>query len=108
VLGTDGVEGVRIRNNKTNEVSTLDISGFFVAIGHQPNTDIFKGWLDLDESGYIKAVPGRSLTNIPRRFCLWRCAGQNLSPSRDSRRHGLYGGFGCGAVFGGEGALIRN
>ncbi len=68
VLGDDGVTGVRIRNNKTGEVSTLDITGFFVAIGHQPNTDIFKGWLDLDESGYIKPVPGRTLTNIPGVF----------------------------------------
>jgi Thioredoxin reductase len=68
VLGTDAVAGVRLKNNKTGEESNLDVTGFFVAIGHQPNTDIFKGWLDLDDSGYIKTVPGRSLTNIPGVF----------------------------------------
>ncbi len=68
VLGDEGVTGVRIQNNKTQEISTLDVTGFFVAIGHQPNTDVFKGWLDLDESGYILTQPGRSLTNIPGVF----------------------------------------
>ena len=68
VLGEDGVTGVRVINNKTKEVSTLDITGFFVAIGHKPNTDIFKDWLTLDETGYIIAQPGRSLTNIPGVF----------------------------------------
>ena len=68
VLGKDVVDGVRIVNNKTGEKSDLAITGFFVAIGHKPNTDIFKDWLTLDETGYIKAVPGRSLTNIPGVF----------------------------------------
>lgn len=69
VLGTDGVDGVRIVNNKTGEQSTLDVTGFFVAIGHQPNTDIFKGWLDLDESGYIVvSEPGRTFTRHPGVF----------------------------------------
>jgi len=68
VLGDDGVTGVRIRNNKTQEVSTLDVTGFFVAIGHKPNTDIFADWLDRDDSGYLIAKPGRSLTKIPGVF----------------------------------------
>ena len=68
VLGDDGVTGVRLRNNKTQEVSTLDVTGFFVAIGHQPNTDIFADWLDRDESGYLLATPGRSFTKIPGVF----------------------------------------
>ncbi|MEY3194025.1 MAG: hypothetical protein RIQ78_121 [Bacteroidota bacterium] len=68
VLGEEGVTGVRIRNNVTQEVSTLDITGFFVAIGHQPNTGIFKDWLKLDDSGYIIAQPGRTFTNIPGVF----------------------------------------
>lgn len=68
VLGDDGVSGVRLRNNKTQEVSTLDVTGFFVAIGHQPNTDIFADWLDRDDSGYLLATPGRSFTNIPGVF----------------------------------------
>jgi thioredoxin reductase (NADPH) len=68
VLGEDGVSGVRIRNNKTKEISTLNVTGFFVAIGHQPNTDIFSGWLDRDESGYLIATPGRTFTKIPGVF----------------------------------------
>ena len=68
VLGAEKVEGLRIKNNKTGESSVLPVSGFFVAIGHQPNTDFLADWLTLDESGYIQAVPGRSLTNIPGVF----------------------------------------
>jgi thioredoxin reductase (NADPH) len=64
VLGEDGVTGVKVVNNKTNEESVIDVTGFFVAIGHKPNTDIFKDWLDMDANGYIKAQPGRSFTNI--------------------------------------------
>jgi thioredoxin reductase (NADPH) len=58
------VEGVRIINNKTNEKQVIPISGFFVAIGHTPNSEIFKDWLDMDEAGYIKTIPGTSKTNI--------------------------------------------
>jgi len=68
VLGDQEVEGVRIVNNKTDEEKTLDVQGFFVAIGHKPNTDIFKDWLDMDEQGYIKTTPGTSKTNIPGVF----------------------------------------
>jgi len=64
ILGDRTVTGVRIKNNKTGESSEIPINGFFVAIGHQPNSDIFKGWLDMDEAGYIKTVPGTSKTNI--------------------------------------------
>jgi thioredoxin reductase (NADPH) len=64
VIGDNKVEAVKIKNNKTGETQTIPVSGFFVAIGHQPNSDIFKGWLDMDEAGYIKTVPGTSRTNI--------------------------------------------
>ena len=64
ILGEDEVKGVRIKNNKTNVEETLDVTGFFVAIGHKPNTDIFKDFLELDETGYIIAKPGTSFTNI--------------------------------------------
>lgn len=65
VLGNGkNVIGLRVMNNKTNAESTLDIEGFFVAIGHKPNTDIFKGWLTMDETGYLKTIPGTSKTNI--------------------------------------------
>ncbi len=65
VLG-DGqvVTGVRAKNNKTNELIDIPSTGFFVAIGHKPNTDIFKGFLNLDETGYIINTPGSSKTNI--------------------------------------------
>lgn len=64
ILGEDDVTGVRIRNNKTGEQTTLAIKGFFVAIGHQPNTGIFQGWLDMDEAGYLIPQPGSSKTKI--------------------------------------------
>ena len=64
ILGEDEVKGVRIKNNKTNVEETLNVTGFFVAIGHKPNTDIFKDFLELDETGYIIAKPGTSFTNI--------------------------------------------
>ncbi|WP_242695775.1 thioredoxin-disulfide reductase [Desertivirga brevis] len=65
ILG-DGqnVTGIRIKNNQTSEETTVDVTGFFVAIGHKPNTDIFKGWLDMDETGYLITKPGTPLTNI--------------------------------------------
>ncbi len=64
VLGDDEVEGVKVINNQTKELSEIKVQGFFVAIGHQPNTDIFKGYLDMDDNGYIKTVPGSTYTNI--------------------------------------------
>ncbi|MFN8152880.1 MAG: thioredoxin-disulfide reductase [Bacteroidia bacterium] len=64
VLGDQTVTGVRVRNNKTNEDRTLEVTGFFVAIGHEPNTGIFKGQLQLDEAGYIVTTPGRTLTSV--------------------------------------------
>jgi thioredoxin reductase (NADPH) len=66
VLG-DGqvVTGVRVFNNQTNQKHEIPATGFFVAIGHKPNTDIFKDYLDLDATGYIiNAVPGTSKTNV--------------------------------------------
>jgi thioredoxin reductase (NADPH) len=64
ILGEDEVKGVRIKNNKTGEVTTLDVSGFFVAIGHKPNTDLFKGILKTDDVGYIINHAGTSKTDI--------------------------------------------
>lgn len=64
VLGEKNVSAVRIRNNKSGEVQEIPVSAFFVAIGHQPNSDIFKPWIDMDEAGYIKTIPGTSRTNI--------------------------------------------
>lgn len=64
ILGDEEVEGARIFNNKTGEKTDLKISGFFVAIGHQPNTEIFKDFIHMDKAGYIKTIPGSSKTNI--------------------------------------------
>ncbi|MBL7851222.1 MAG: thioredoxin-disulfide reductase [Cyclobacteriaceae bacterium] len=70
VLGTDEVTGMRVRNTKTGEVREIPVKGFFVAIGHQPNTGIFKGQLDMDETGYIKVQPGSTRTNIEGVFAV--------------------------------------
>lgn len=64
ILGDETVNAVRVKNNQTGEVTIIPVQGFFVAIGHKPNTDIFKGWLDMDDVGYIKTVPGTSLTKV--------------------------------------------
>jgi thioredoxin reductase (NADPH) len=58
------VEGLTIVNNQTKEESRLDVTGLFLAIGHKPNTDIFKGWLDMDEVGYLKHLPDSTKTRI--------------------------------------------
>ncbi len=70
VLGTDEVSGIRVLNTKTGERKDIPVKGFFVAIGHQPNTDIFKGQLDMDETGYIKVKPGTTRTNIEGVFAV--------------------------------------
>jgi thioredoxin reductase (NADPH) len=64
ILGEKTVDAVRIRNNETGEKQEIPIRGFFVAIGHNPNSEIFKGFIDMDEAGYIKTVPGTSKTNL--------------------------------------------
>ena len=63
IKGDQSVQSVVIQNNISQEMTELPLSGFFVAIGHQPNTAIFKGWLDMDESGYLITQPGSSKTN---------------------------------------------
>jgi thioredoxin reductase (NADPH) len=68
ILGEHEVEGAKIKNRLTNEVTTIAVKGFFVAIGHQPNTDIFKGWLDMDDAGYLIPIAGSSKTKIPGVF----------------------------------------
>ena len=68
LLGTDKLEGAVVRNVITGEVSTLPVTGLFVAIGHRPNTDLFKGILDLEDNGYLRTTPGSSYTNVPGVF----------------------------------------
>ena len=64
ILGEHKVEGVRIKNVVDNSTQDVAIGGFFVAIGHKPNSDIFKSFIDMDETGYIKTIPGTSKTNL--------------------------------------------
>jgi len=64
ILGDKTVNGIRVKNNKTGEQMEIPVSGFFVAIGHQPNSEIFKSFVDMDDAGYIRTIPGTSKTNI--------------------------------------------
>lgn len=78
VLG-DGqiVTGVRIKNNVTGATQDLSVQGFFLAIGHKPNTEIFKGQLDMDEAGYIVVKPGTTFTNVEGVFAVGDVADRN-------------------------------
>ncbi len=74
IIGADTVEGVVVKHTVSGELRTLNVTGFFVAIGHKPNTDIFKGQLNMDDLGYIDVVGGSSKTNIPGVFAVGDCA----------------------------------
>jgi len=68
ILGAQKVEAVRIKNNVTGDTQEIPISGLFVAIGHEPNSKIFKDYINMDETGYILTTPGTSKTNVPGVF----------------------------------------
>jgi thioredoxin reductase (NADPH) len=68
ILGAQKVEAVRIKNNVTGDTHEIPISGFFVAIGHEPNSKIFKDYINMDETGYITTIPGTTKTNVPGVF----------------------------------------
>ncbi|MFL3001544.1 MAG: thioredoxin-disulfide reductase [Cytophagales bacterium] len=68
IKGDESVNGINIINNVSNQSKNIKLSGVFIAIGHQPNTDIFKNQLNLDDSGYVITKPGSTLTNIPGVF----------------------------------------
>ncbi|HEX5625569.1 MAG TPA: thioredoxin-disulfide reductase [Saprospiraceae bacterium] len=68
ILGEDTVTGVKVRNVQTQAIEELKVQAFFVAIGHQPNSEPFKNWIGMDDQGYIKTTPGSSKTNIPGVF----------------------------------------
>ena len=72
LIGIEGenalVERAKVVNNLTDEVSTIDVHGIFIAIGHKPNTDLFKGQIDLDENGYIITEGKSARTNLPGVF----------------------------------------
>ncbi|HQX44289.1 MAG: thioredoxin-disulfide reductase [Saprospiraceae bacterium] len=68
ILGEEEVTGMKIINTVTKQISEIPIKAFFVAIGHKPNSDPFLNWLDMDEQGYIKTIPGTSKTKVPGVF----------------------------------------
>lgn len=74
IIGKETVEAVVVKNNQTGDLRTLNVTGFFVAIGHKPNTDIFKGQLNMDELGYLQVIPGSTKTNIDGVFAVGDCA----------------------------------
>ncbi|MEY3921576.1 MAG: hypothetical protein RL634_1337, partial [Bacteroidota bacterium] len=102
ILGNGKVEAVRIKNNKTGVTSEIPISGFFVAIGHQPNSDIFKGFLDMDDAGYIKTIPGTSKTNVAGVFACGDVQDKNY------RQAITAAGSGCMAAIDAERYLAAN
>jgi thioredoxin reductase (NADPH) len=71
ILGdANGVNAVRVVNNKTGAKSVIPVQGFFLAIGHKPNTDIFAKYIEMDETGYIKVQPGSTKTNVAGVFAV--------------------------------------
>ena len=64
VLGEKGVEAIQLKNVVSGEISTLAVTGLFLGIGHRPNTAVFRGWLEMDELGYLRTLPGSTYTNI--------------------------------------------
>ena len=96
VMGENVVDGLKIRSNLTNDVSELKITGLFIAIGHSPNTDIFKGIVDMDDSGYILTDKTSTKTNIPGVFA----AGD--VQDKDYRQAVTAAGTGCMAALDAE------
>ena len=68
IMGDKKVDGMKIKNTQTGEESIITVQGFFVAIGHEPNSGIFKEWVEMDEAGYIKTIPGTTKTNVEAVF----------------------------------------
>lgn len=97
VLGDDnGVTGARTKNNQTGEVMDIPCTGFFVAIGHNPNTEIFKPYIEMDETGYIINTPGSSKTNVAGVFVSGDAA------DKDYRQAVTAAGTGCMAALDAE------
>ena len=102
VLGDQVVEGIKYKNNKTNEEGVISATGFFLAIGHKPNTDIFKGQLDMDNIGYLNVTPGTTKTNIPGVYAAGDCADKNY------RQAVTAAGTGCMSALDAERFLADN
>jgi thioredoxin reductase (NADPH) len=102
ILGEKTVNAVRIKNNKTGEKQVIPISGFFVAIGHEPNSGIFKDYLHTDETGYIQTIPGTSKTNVEGVFACGDVQDKNY------RQAVTAAGSGCMAAIDAERFLAAN
>lgn len=102
ILGEKTVNAVRIKNNKTGEKQEIPISGFFVAIGHEPNSGIFKDYLHTDETGYIQTIPGTSKTNVEGVFACGDVQDKNY------RQAVTAAGSGCMAAIDAERFLAAN
>jgi thioredoxin reductase (NADPH) len=102
VLGDQVVEGLRILNNKTGEKDEISITGLFIAIGHKPNTDIFKGQLDMDEAGYLITEGKSTRTNRPGVFA------SGDVQDKEYRQAVTAAGTGCMAALDAERYLASN
>ena len=102
ILGEKKVEAVRLLNTVTQEKTEIPVSGFFVAIGHEPNSGIFKDFIDMDETGYIQTIPGTSKTNIPGVFAAGDVQDKNY------RQAVTAAGSGCMAALDAERYLTAN
>lgn len=102
ILGEDSVNGVLVKNVLTNEEQILPVTGFFVAIGHKPNTEIFNDWLKMDASGYLHVIPGTTHTEIPGVFVSGDAADHVY------RQAVTAAGTGCMAALDAERYLVNN
>lgn len=91
ILGKETVEGAIIKNIVTGDSRQIDVTGFFVAIGHKPNTDIFKGQLEMDDMGYLHVIPGSTKTNIPGVFAVGDCADKHYRQAVTAAGSGCMG-----------------
>lgn len=101
ILGEDSVTGIRVVNNKTGEKTVIPATGFFVAIGHKPSTDIFKGWLDMDDTGYLIVKPGTTHTKVQGVFASGDAADKHY------RQAVTAAGTGCMAALDAERYLVE-
>jgi len=101
VYGNGEVQGITVMNNQTKEVANLDVTGFFVAIGHKPNTEIFHNILDLDETGYILTKGKTTETNIPGVFA------SGDAQDKKYRQAVTAAGTGCMAALDAESYLVE-
>lgn len=100
VLGESEVQGLRVVNNQTKAKTEIPVNGLFIAIGHQPNTDVFKSWLNMDETGYLISEPGSTRTNIKGVFASGDAA------DRVYRQAVTAAGTGCMAALDAERYLV--